>query len=256
MTEPVGVRTRLWCAAVVLLATALAGCQPSRPTAPGAPKAAAGSTSSSANKTDPYVVLGRRYVPLKSAQGYRERGVASWYGPKFHGRPTANGERFDMDAMTAAHKTLPLPSYAEVTNLRNGRRVTVRINDRGPFVDNRLIDLSRAAAQALDMVGPGTTLVDVRVVAGPGGGPVVERTDVPRVFYVQVGAFGDAANARRVASTLRDSGFGDVRLQPVQVNGQPLHRVQVGPIDSVDQFDQYITRLDTLGFNSARLAID
>lgn len=250
-----------WRIALAVVCVALAGCQPSvRPTAGGEPRTP--TASSNANKTNPYVVLGRRYVPLKTAEGYHERGVASWYGPKFHGRPTANGERFDMDAMTAAHKTLPLPTYAEVTNLRNGRRVTVRINDRGPFVDNRLIDLSRAAAQALDMVGPGTTLVDVRVVQGPGGGavspaaPVTTAEDVPPAFFVQVGAFGDADNARRVARTLADGGFGDVVLQPVSVNGQPLHRVRVGPIDSVDQFDRYIARLAAMGFNAARLAVD
>lgn len=246
----------------------LAGCQsaqrPSKaPQTPAASSGTAPSGSRANDKTDPYVVLGKRYVPLKSAEGYRERGVASWYGPKFHGRPTANGERFDMDAMTAAHKTLPLPTYAEVTNLRNGRRIVVRINDRGPFVDNRLIDLSRAAARALDMVGPGTTLVDVRVVPGPGGGRIADvavtpmaEQNLPNAFFVQVGAFSDAANAQRVVRTLEDGGFGDVLMQALSRNGQQLHRVRLGPIASVEQFDRYIARLDAMGFNSARLAVD
>ncbi len=251
-------------AAIALAALWLTACQSSAPPAASAPQAGnSGQTrGSNDNKTRPYVVLGRRYVPLLSADGYHERGVASWYGPNFHGRPTANGERFDMDAMTAAHKTLPLPTYAEVTNLRNGKRVVVRINDRGPFVDNRLIDLSRAAARALDMVGPGTTLVDVRVVPGPGGGvmrpapPAAAAQGGARNFFVQVGAYGDSANAQRVAQTLTGNGFTNVSLERVQINGQPLHRVRVGPIASVDQFDQYIARLDALGFNTARLAVD
>lgn len=220
---------------------------------------------SHANKTKPYVVLGRRYVPIHDSQGYLERGVASWYGPKFHGKPTANGEVFDMNSMSAAHKTLPLPSYVEVTNLRNGRRVVVRVNDRGPFVDNRLIDLSRAAAHSLDMVGPGTTLVEVRVVPGPGGGaaqapPVapartVVATTEP-LFFIQVGAFGDSANAGRVANSLRDAGFPDVSIKPLQRDTFTLHRVRVGPVASVEEFDRYIATLDSLGYGDSRLATD
>jgi rare lipoprotein A len=231
-------------------------------TAPGGQPSVGVPPGSNANKTRPYVVLGRRYVPLTTADGYRERGVASWYGPKFHGKPTANGEVFDMNDLSAAHKTLPLPSYAEVTNLRNGRRVVVRINDRGPFVDNRLIDLSRAAAHALDMVGPGTTLVDVRVVPGPGGAlppataqaaPASERNSL---FFIQIGAFGDEANAGRVAAMLRDAGFADVSIEPLMRDAYTLHRVRVGPVASVEQFDGYIARLDSLGFGDARLATD
>ncbi len=213
----------------------------------------------------PYVVLVKRYVPVKDSTGYRERGVASWYGPNFHGKPTANGEVFDMDQMTAAHKTLPLPVYAQVTNLRNGKRVVVRINDRGPFVDNRLIDMSRAAAHALDMVGPGTTLVDVQVIPGPGGGPVtlasppaapptpVRHSDG---FFIQVGAYGEAQNAQRVVSSLRGSGFNDALIAAVVRDATTLHRVRVGPILSVEQFDTYIATLTSLGYRDARLAID
>jgi rare lipoprotein A len=259
--------TRTATVLTALLTLALAGCQHANvstqsPT-PATPAPAGGSNT---NKTNPYVVLGKRYVPLKSAEGYHERGVASWYGPQFHGKPTANGEVFDMDQMTAAHKTLPLPVYAEVTNLRNGRSVVVRINDRGPFVDNRLIDLSRAAAQAIDMVGPGTTLVDVRVIQGPGGGTAAVTQAAPpqpatqvasaSAFFIQVGAYGDADNANRVVGRLRRDGFNDTRVMPVQIDQRVLHRVRVGPIDSVDQFDQYIERLNALGFPRARLAVD
>jgi rare lipoprotein A len=116
-----------------------------------------------------YDVLGKRYHVLPTSAGYRARGIASWYGPDFHGLATSSGERYDMNAMTAAHTTLPLPTWVEVTNLENGRHVIVKVNDRGPFVDNRLIDLSYAAAQSLDMVRNGTARVEVRTVAAPGG---------------------------------------------------------------------------------------
>ncbi|MFK8015162.1 MAG: septal ring lytic transglycosylase RlpA family protein [Gammaproteobacteria bacterium] len=249
---------------VVAVALLVAACQqstPSRqPAATSSQTPVSGQNSSNPNKTNPYVVLGKRYVPIKNAEGYRERGVASWYGPNFHGKPTANGEVFDMDQLTAAHKTLPLPVYAEVTNLRNGRRVVVRINDRGPFVDNRLIDMSRAAAQALDMVGPGTTLVDVRVIPGPGAGvvtPAPEPTpSQASAFFVQVGAFGDAANANRVAASLNGAGFADVLIEPLARAEGTLHRVRVGPVASVNQFDDYIARLTALGYREARLAVD
>ena len=122
-----------------------------------------------------YEVFGQRYYVLASANGYLERGVASWYGPNFHGVNTSSGEPYDMYGMTAAHKTLPLPCYARVTNLRNGRSVVVRINDRGPFVANRLIDLSYTAAAKLDMLREGTTLVEVRTLA-PGAPDAVTRT--------------------------------------------------------------------------------
>jgi rare lipoprotein A len=125
-----------------------------------------------------YEVAGHRYIVLASAAGYRERGVASWYGPDFHGLKTATGERYDMFAMTAAHKTLPIPCYARVTNLSNGRSVVVRINDRGPFVANRIIDLSYTAASRLDMIRNGTAFVDVEVLspASPPSGTALPVT--------------------------------------------------------------------------------
>ena len=113
---------------------------------------------------DEYEVFGRTYRTLDSAEGYEAEGVASWYGEEFHGRSTSSGEPYDMYAMTAAHKTLPLPSYAEITNLDNGRKVVVRVNDRGPFHDGRLIDVSYAAAHRLGMLGTGTTRVGVRAL--------------------------------------------------------------------------------------------
>lgn len=178
----------------------------------------------------PYTVAGRRYVPLADARGYRERGIATWYGRKFHGRPTASGEPFDMLAMTAAHRTLPLPSYARVTNLGNGRSVIVKVNDRGPFKNDRLLDLSYAAALKLGMVEQGTARVLVETV-GPGSEQVATPVSVkadPAGGYVQVGAFHNADNARRLLQRLVGSG-----IEPVSVTrrpGDPAHRVVVGPL--------------------------
>ena len=126
-----------------------------------------------------YDVLGKRYHVLPTSAGYRARGIASWYGPDFHGLATSSGEQYDMNAMTAAHTTLPLPTWVEVTNLENGRSVIVKVNDRGPFVDNRLIDLSYAAALRLDIVRNGTARVEVRTVAAPYDQPTLAAVSPP-----------------------------------------------------------------------------
>ncbi len=122
------------------------------PTSDGLPDAGGGGR-------DSYVVFGRRYFIMDSASGFVEKGIASWYGRKFHGRATASGEIYDMHAMTAAHKSLPLPTWVRVRNLDNGKSIVVKVNDRGPFVDDRIIDLSYEAAKRLDMIGPGTARV-------------------------------------------------------------------------------------------------
>jgi rare lipoprotein A len=147
------------------------GCASNAPNAKprdgGATTVAPGGASARSDRGNPpfYDVLGRRYYVLTTSEGYRARGVASWYGRDFHGLATSSGETYNMNAMTAAHKTLPIPTWVEVTNLENGKRVVVKINDRGPFVDERLIDLSYAAAQQLDMVRDGTARVEVRALA-------------------------------------------------------------------------------------------
>ncbi|HEY4211529.1 MAG TPA: septal ring lytic transglycosylase RlpA family protein [Steroidobacteraceae bacterium] len=205
-----------------------------------------------------YDVLGRRYFVLGKAEGYLERGVASWYGPTFHGERTSNGEPYDMYGMTAAHKTLPLPCYARVTNLKNGRSIVVRINDRGPFVANRLIDLSYTAATKLDMIREGTTLVEVRTLT-PGEPDTLERTDAapPPPLFMQVGAFSDERNATRTVERLRTAGLANAFVVPPAAGSStPLYRVRVGPVTSVTAFDQLATRLAPLGFKDARLAID
>jgi rare lipoprotein A len=245
-----------------------------------------------------YQVGGHRYIVLASAAGYRERGVASWYGADFHGLRTATGERYDMFAMTAAHKTLPIPCYARVTNLSNGRSIVVRINDRGPFVANRIIDLSYTAASRLDMIRNGTAFVDVETLTPADAGPPTELpvttaaasaaaagvSNVPPVtasleppassaatapssgpssgsvammsrFYIQVGAYAQVDNARRAAQTLRDAGIAHV-ITLGSAPDQPLQRVRIGPIASVQEFDRLVARLSALGFPSARLAQD
>ena len=205
-----------------------------------------------------YDVLGRRYAVLSSADGYVERGVASWYGPGFHGVSTSMGEPYDMYGMTAAHKTLPLPCYARVTNLSNGRSVVVRINDRGPFVANRLIDLSYSAAAKLDMLRGGTAMVEVRVVTpdDPQSQALTRASEAPPpTLYVQAGAFAVPANAQSLRQRLQQAGMANVLVLP-PLPGHHLYRVRLGPVSSVADFDALAARLATLGVPDARLALD
>lgn len=205
-----------------------------------------------------YDVLGHRYYVLASAERYVARGVASWYGPAFHGINTAMGERYDMYAMTAAHKTLPLPCYVQVTNLRNGRSVVVRVNDRGPFVANRLIDLSYTAAAKLGMLRDGTAFVEVRTLTP--GNPASEQLtraseSPPPELFVQVGAFTSSDNAWRLLGKLRAAGFSNafVLARPEKSR---LFRVRLGPVSGVAQFDALVARLVKLGITGARLALN
>jgi rare lipoprotein A len=205
-----------------------------------------------------YSVLGRRYTLLPTADGYVERGVASWYGPGFHGISTSMGEPYDMYAMTAAHKTLPIPCYARVTNLVNGRSVVVRINDRGPFVANRLIDLSYSAAAKLDMLRNGTAMVEVRVITpdSPQGQALTRATETPPpTLYVQAGAFAMPENAKGLLLRLQQAGLSNVFMLP-PLPGKRLYRVRVGPVNSVADFDALAAKLATLGVPDARLALD
>jgi rare lipoprotein A len=204
-----------------------------------------------------YDVLGRRYFVLAAADGYLERGVASWYGPTFHGGNTSSGEPYDMYGMSAAHKTLPLPTYARVTNLRNGRNIVVRINDRGPFVANRLIDLSYTAAAKLDMIREGTTLVEVRALT-PGAPDELTRSaqSPPPSLYVQAGAFADAHNAQQVLGRLHAAGLASAFIVSPLEGKSRLYRVRLGPVGSVAEFDQLTARLAALGIRDARLAVD
>lgn len=174
---------------------------------------------------DSYEVLGKTYHVLQSSADYKAKGIASWYGNKFHGRSTSSGEPYDMFLMTAAHRTLPLPSYVRVTNLDNGRHVVVRVNDRGPFHADRIIDLSYAAAVRLDMIGNGTAPVEV--VALKGGAQADNKAADP-ALYLQVGAYARPANARKMALRLESLGQQRVFISPT-VSDQPLYRVRIGP---------------------------
>lgn len=182
-----------------------------------------------------------RREPPRVERGYTEKGIASWYGPGFHGRQTANGETYDMWAMTAAHKTLPFDAMVEVHNLDNGMRTTVRINDRGPFIRGRIIDLSRAAAEAIEMVGPGVARVKIRVV----GAPAAERSRRARhdgPFRVQAGAFRDPVRARGLVRALeRDYPSARVR------SADGWHRVEIGPFDSRGDADRAVRDLRRYG---------
>ena len=163
----------------------------------------------------PYVINGRKYYPLPSAQGFIESGIASWYGKKFHGRKTACGERYNMYAKTAAHKTLPLQTMVLVKNLENGREMVVRINDRGPFVKGRIIDLSLTAARELNIVQKGTARVRVSAL-GEAVSYKDNNTEYHRFlphgdfnageFYVQIGSFTNPANADRLKNTMIERG--------------------------------------------------
>ncbi len=185
----------------------------------------------------PYEVDGQRYRPLRDHQGFSQRGVASWYGKKFHGRLTSNGETYNMYAMTAAHKTLPLGVEVRVTNQRNGKSVLVRINDRGPFVAGRIIDLSYAAAQKLDIVAQGTAPVRVVALGYPHRKGTKTTYSEPLnydagSYAVQIGAFSQADNARRLAGRLR-SRFGRTDVSISASNGRTLYRVRVGEFRSL-----------------------
>ncbi len=189
---------------------------------------------------NPYRVFGKTYVPLRTAEGFEQRGIASWYGKKFHGNPTSNGETYNMYAMTAAHKTLPLPSYVSVTNLSNNRKVIVRVNDRGPFVGNRIIDLSYAAANKLDMVGPGTAPVLVRAVT-PGG---IGYDNLPgQKHYLSVGAFSDKSNAKRLRKTLKNAGFDSTHIKQKTSSGRAIFQVRIGPVDVNGNLDDLIGQI-------------
>ena len=214
----------------------------------------------------PYVVLGRRYEVLPEARGYVERGIASWYGTKFHGRATSTLEPYDMYAFSAAHKTLPLPTYASVTNLENGRSVIVRINDRGPFAHDRLIDLSYAAAVRLGVHVKGTAPVEVRVLEPlPGAEPPPVRTvqAVPapagpgaQRSFVQVGSFGSRDNAERLASRLRRDTQGPVRIDPVELDGRQTFRVRLGPFARIADALDWSERLRAAGFGTPSILSD
>lgn len=268
----------------------------------------------------PYNAMGQWYTPTES-YSYDETGIASWYGPGFHGKRTANGEPYDAYAMTAAHPTLQLPCIARVTNLDNGRSVVVRVNDRGPFKRSRIMDVSKRAAEMLGMIGAGTAKVRVQVldresrivaeaarkglpphvqmamafkrdpqtveVASAGNIGSDEMLSVTQVepaaampntrvsqdnlddleqqlvrrypvqktsIYIQVGSFGDANNANRLASKV--GSLGHAQVSPASVNGRTFNRVRIGPVATVDEADRLLAKTLKAGYPGARIVVD
>ncbi len=205
-----------------------------------------------------YVVDHHRYYVLKSAVGYKQRGIASWYGIKFHKQLTSDRETYNMFAMTAANKVLPLPTFVRVTNLENGRQIIVKVNDRGPFVANRIIDLSYVAAKKLNMLQHGTALVEVEALTAKqvkifSKAPTSVTYATPRKahIYLQLGAYASRPSAQVLAAKVQKMGKDPVHLVTASHNGQELYKVQVGPIDSVSRTDMLTARYKRAGFGDA-----
>jgi len=205
-----------------------------------------------------YVVFGERYYVVKSNKGFTQKGIASWYGSKFHGERTSSGEEYNMYAMTAAHKSLILPTYVEVTNKNNGRKVIVKVNDRGPFHAGRIIDLSYAAATKLGVAATGTAPVEIRVVTpGSVGGAVdggidASFTDDNGKLYVQVAAFSSEANAFKMLGELRDKNFSGARIHVEKNNGKTVYRVRIGPVPTRDVALKLETQLKNMSYTNIK----
>lgn len=228
-----------------------------------------------ASCNDPYVISGERYTPYDNHTMYRERGIASWYGKKFHGRPTASGERYDMYAASAAHKTLPLPSYARVTNLANGHSIIVKVNDRGPFHGDRIIDLSYAAAKKIGLVASGTGFVEVIALNPRHHQPVDETnppeslpspltaalekpvdTRLPTPVYLQVGVYSRGANAEEMLIKLLNQGVEPVSIAQNKAEVGAVYTVRVGPLSDSRHVQQAQQHIQQLGIQARAVAAD
>ena len=222
------------------------GCTKSTPppTPPGHPK--------------PYKIGKNWYKPLPHARGFSQRGMASWYGRKFHGRKTANGEIYNMYAMTAAHKTLPFGTYITVHNIKNNRKIDVRINDRGPFARGRILDLSYTGAKKLGIVGPGTAKVEIvalGTIAQPKLPGSTGRSYIPGNYYqgkfaVQIGAFSELKNAQRLKQKLGKS-YKNVYITIYYDGHSALYRVRVGRCSSLEQAIKHEEFMIQNGFKDA-----
>ena len=193
-------------------------------------------------KTKPYTVLGRTYYPLQTADGYDEVGLASWYGSDFHGRKTANGQIYDMYGLSAAHKTLPLGTRVRVTNLSNNQSVALVINDRGPFVSGRILDLSYGAARDLGLVDKGVGKVRISAI-GTTTAPEAVTAKAVQYYHVRVGAFAVRANAERARTHLINQGYKDASILVEDRDGTILHIVVAGSFTSRDKAERVQERL-------------
>lgn len=210
----------------------------------------------------PYTVMGKRYEPLLTHEGFTQEGMASWYGPDFHGKKTSNGEIYDMHAMTAAHKTLPLGVFVKVRNKDNGSEVVVRVNDRGPFVKNRVIDLSYTAAKKLGVDVKGTAPVHIVALGYKQKGREGEEFYKEPENYdsgnyaVQVGSFRDPQNAQRLAGELKNL-FGHAEVQQALVNNEKFSRVLVGKYSSLKEAEEAEKNFAVHGYpGSFAVAVD
>ena len=263
---------------IVIFCASLAGCGSANH-----PYQTSGPVNPTYKVGKPYRVAGKIYRPAADPH-YDRTGLASWYGTKFHGRKTANGDVFNMNALTAAHTTLPMPSYVRVTNMDNGRWLILLVNDRGPFVGNRLIDVSRRAAQLLGFEKKGVTRVRVQAVNGPRGqlpqqrvaekkpapqkAPVIQiqetvlvlekpdqqQTDTGKKIYIQVGAYSDEGNAKKIVKAIHH--ISKTKIDKVDINGQNLYRVRLGPHLTVELAEIILGRILSLGHNTARIIKD
>ncbi len=244
----------------------------------GIPDAVPKTEPRAASGNNPYAVYGRTYTPLADAAGYREQGTASWYGKKFHGKRTSSGEPYDMYAMTAAHKTLPLPTYLHVRNLDNGRSVVVRVNDRGPFLHDRLIDLSYAAAAKLGILGNGTGRVEIEAIAPDDTAtqtakvkiyplqlvsPAMAAEEIPVAapepatkLYLQVGAFTQHDNALSLRDRLEREALRPISIQTTGADAARVYRVRIGPLASAEEGDRLAERVAQLGIAGARVVAE
>jgi rare lipoprotein A len=252
-------RGALWHAvAVALVLMLVAGCATrSRPTPPSLPPAPIPRPDPAApeprpGEPRPYKALGQWYQPLPDAKGFRQEGIASWYGPDFHGKRTSSGEAYDMHGMTAAHKTLPLGTLVRVRNLQNQRTVELRINDRGPFVGSRVIDLSYEAARQLGVIGPGTAAVEVVAIGVLAGSPVDLYTGN---FTFQVGAFSSRESAEKLRAELNPR-FGNAHIVEFDRGDRLFYRVRVGKSTSLKEAIAYEAHLIRNGFPDAFVVAD
>jgi rare lipoprotein A len=237
--------------AVVVALMMMGGCatRPHDPPSAPAPRPASAPPETRPDQPRPYKALGQWYQPIPDAKGFRQQGLASWYGPDFHGKRASSGEIYDMHAMTAAHRTLPLGTLVRVRHLQNNRSVDVRINDRGPFVreHERVIDLSYAAAQHLGVVGPGTAPVEVVAIGTAAGSPVDLYSGN---FTFQIGAFSNRENAERLRSELNPR-FGNAHIVEFEQAGRVWYRLRVGKCSSLGEAIAYEAHLKENGFRDA-----
>lgn len=194
-----------------------------------------------------YKVLGKRYYTMKSSKCFEQTGTASWYGTKFHAKRTSSGEPYNMLSMTAAHKTLPLPTYVEVTNLANHKQIIVKVNDRGPFSDNRIIDLSYVAAKKLGMLGHGTAPVKIRAI-NPETDSLINKT---HFLYLQAGAFSNKNNALKLKNRLAGMVSYPIKIVSPTFKNR-LYRVQIGPFADMSSADTTSAKLHSLGISAKK----